>query len=275
MWKSPKHGDTIEVLEREPQLNMIVDYIRKLQKGEKGGKGVFSLLGTAGMTGIGKTQLLLNGLKHANEIETVKGAFFTFNGQGNLKELVQQSRGTEGQDGDAFGQALLGACKVPRDETKSCVFETCLRIIRKLMNVGDDEHIVLFVDELGHLDEDLPLGANTRVVPLLKALMRCMDVVEKKIVFVFLPPSGHYAGERGNNREWPPDYLLGACTADSSISQFGDRLWRSGQEFISCSYSALGTPAHFLTGFKQLPRNSHRCSNCTKLLFQRCCMPHV
>ena len=28
-------------------------------------------------------------------------------------------------------------------------FETCLRIIRKLMNVGDDEHIVLFVDELG------------------------------------------------------------------------------------------------------------------------------
>ena len=185
MWKSPKHEDTIEVLEREPQLNMIVDYIRKLQKGEKGGKGVFSLLGTAGMTGIGKTQLLLNGLKHANEIETVKGAFFTFNGQGNLKELVQQSRGTEGQYGDAFGQALLGACKVPRDETKSCVFETCLRIIRKLMNVGDDEHIVLFVDELGHLDEDLPLGANTRVVPLLKALMRCMDVVEKKSSLCF------------------------------------------------------------------------------------------
>ena len=63
MWKSPKHEDTIEVLEREPQLDMIVDYIRKVQKGEKGGKGVFSLLGTAGMTGIGKTQLLLKRLE--------------------------------------------------------------------------------------------------------------------------------------------------------------------------------------------------------------------
>ena len=53
------------------------------------------------------------------------------------------------------------------------------------MNAGDDEHIVLFVDDLGRLDEDLPVGANTRVVPLLKALMQCMDVVENKNVFAF------------------------------------------------------------------------------------------
>ena len=85
MWKSPKHEDTIEVLEREPQLNMIVDYIRKLQKGEKGGKGVFSLLGTAGMTGIGKTQLLLNGLKHANELENDKRCLFHFQRAGESR----------------------------------------------------------------------------------------------------------------------------------------------------------------------------------------------
>ena len=54
MWKLPKH-DIQAVLERQPQLDMIVDYIQKVQKGEKAGQGAFPLLGTAGMTGIGKT----------------------------------------------------------------------------------------------------------------------------------------------------------------------------------------------------------------------------
>ena len=111
-WKLPKHEDTQEVLERQPQLDMIVDYIQHVQKGEKAGKGVFPLLGTAGMIGIGKTQLLLNGLKRASELENVTGPGFTFNGQGNLKELFQQSLGTEKQYGDALGQALLRACEV-------------------------------------------------------------------------------------------------------------------------------------------------------------------
>ena len=111
-WKLPKHEDTQEVLERQPQLDMIVDYIQHVQKGEKAGKGVFPLLGTAGMIGVGKTQLLLNGLKRASELENVTGPGFTFNGQGNLKELFQQSLGTEKQYGDALGQALLRACEV-------------------------------------------------------------------------------------------------------------------------------------------------------------------
>jgi len=184
-WKLPKHEDTIEVLERQPQLDMIVDYIQKVQKGEKDGKGVFPLLGTAGMTGIGKTQLLLNGLKRASELENVKGVFFTFNGQGNLKELFQQSLGTGRQYGDAFGQALLRACEVPRAAAKSCDFDRCLRIIRKLVNADEKDHVVLFIDELGVLDENAPQSANPSVVPLLQALMRLMDVEKNKVVFVF------------------------------------------------------------------------------------------
>ena len=126
------------------------------------------------------------------------------------------------------------------------------------MNADEKDHVVLFIDELGVLDENAPQCANPSVVPLLQALMRSMDVEKNKVVFVFFPPSGRYVGERGNRREWPPDYLLGACSpADltrgeqASISQFGDRLRRSGQEFISCA----GHPRSLLTGFKQLPRN--------------------
>ena len=184
-WKLPDHEATLEVLEREQQLKSITDYIQKVQKGEKDAKSIFPLLGTAGMTGIGKTQLLLNGLKRANELKNVKGAFFTFNGQGSLKEFFQQHLSIEGHYSDAFGRTLLCACGVPDEVAKTSDFGKCLRIIRKLMNAGDDEHIVVFVDELGLLDEDLPGGANSRVVPLLKALMMRMDMVENKLVFVF------------------------------------------------------------------------------------------
>ena len=75
--------------------------------------------------------------------------------------------------------------KFPRDVTKSCDFDTCLRIIRKLVNADEKDHVVLFIDELGVLDENAPQCANPSVVPLLQALMRSMDVEKNKVVFVF------------------------------------------------------------------------------------------
>ena len=111
------------------------------------------------MTGIGKTQLLLNGLKRAKELPNAKAAYFTFNGQGNLKE--------------ALPEHLMAS--------QGLNLKRCLRSLWKFMSALDHEHIVLFIDELGLLDEDLPKSQTSHVIPLLKALMQYMDVVEHKV----------------------------------------------------------------------------------------------
>ena len=184
-WKLPSHEKILETLERDHQLKQIVTYIQEVQGGVKDTKDKFPLLGTAGMTGIGKTQLLLNAQKLARELPNVQGAYFTFNGQGNLKEaFLHHLPERRQQYGDAFGRTLLGACGV-KDEAKGLNLEECLRILRKFMSAGDHEHIVLFIDEIGMLDEDLPESQTSHVIPLLKALMQFMDVVENKVVFIF------------------------------------------------------------------------------------------
>ena len=184
-WKLPEHEEILETLERDDQLKQILPYIQEVQGGFKEAKDKFPLLGTAGMTGIGKTQLLLNGSKRAQELNDVKVAYFTFNGQGNLKEaLLEHLMASQGLYGHAFGRTLLGTCGV-KDEAKGLNLEECLRILRKFMSAGDHEHIVLFIDELGLLDEDLPKSQTSHVIPLLKALMQYMDVVEHKVIFIF------------------------------------------------------------------------------------------
>ena len=184
-WKLPPHEDIVDTLERDDQLQEILSYIQEVRGGFKEGKDKFPLLGTAGMTGIGKTQLLLNAKKRAEEQLKVKGAYFTFNGQGRLKaDFLHHLPERRQQYGDAFGRTLLGACGV-KEEAKGLNLEECLRILRKFMGAGDHEHIVLFIDEVGFLDEQLQEGVKPPVVPLLQDLMQYMDVVEHKVIFIF------------------------------------------------------------------------------------------
>ena len=184
-WKLPESATTLPVQEREKELQEITNYIEEVRRGDKSyGGATFRLLGTAGMTGIGKTQLLLNGLKRAKELTNVKAAYFTFNGQGGLKASFLDHLTKGAQYGDAFGRTLLAACSV-KDEAKALNLKEGIKILRKLMDAGNNEHIVLFIDDLGFLDENLQEGVRPPVVPLLKDFMQFMDPLENKAIFIF------------------------------------------------------------------------------------------
>eukprot|EP00439_Symbiodinium_sp_Y106_P038996 s2676_g4.t1 len=134
--------------------------------------GLFNLLGTSGMKGIGKTQLLLNSLQAVENPSNTKAVYFTFNRHGELKDRFH----------DSLGHAVLTACDVPKELAMTCNFDKCLGIVRKLVSASSDERLVIFIDEVGLLDayEKEPV-----VVPLLQSLMRCMDKRKGKLVFVF------------------------------------------------------------------------------------------
>ena len=102
----------------------------------------------------------------------MNGAYFSFNGQGRLKaSFLHHLPERRQQYGDAFRRTLLGASGV-EEGVQTLDLKQCPKILRKFMGAGDHEHIVLFIDELGFLDENLQEGIKPPVVPLLQDLMQ-------------------------------------------------------------------------------------------------------
>ncbi|CAE7944669.1 unnamed protein product [Symbiodinium necroappetens] len=176
-WRLPENPDVSPRFNREKELEQIKNYITNpCDFANK--DGLFNLLGTSGMKGIGKTQLLLNSLQAVEKLSNTKAVYFTFNRHGDLKEKFQESRRQGHSHAKALGHAILTACYVPEELAMTCNFDECL----ELVSASSDERLVIFIDELGLLDayEKEPV-----VVPLLRSLMRCMNKRKGKLVFVF------------------------------------------------------------------------------------------
>jgi len=180
-WRLPENPGVSSLFSREKELKHVQSYIANpFEFANK--DGLFNLLGTSGMKGIGKTQLLLNSLQVVENLSNTKAVYFTFNGQGNLKDRFHESHRQGHSHDRAFGHAILTACNVPQGLAMTCNFDECLGILRKLVSASNDERLVIFIDELGLLDA---YEKETVVVPLLQSLMRCMDKWKGKLVFVF------------------------------------------------------------------------------------------
>ncbi|CAE7243477.1 unnamed protein product [Symbiodinium sp. CCMP2592] len=180
-WRLPENPDVSPLFNREKELEQVQNYIANpFAFANK--DGLFNLLGTSGMKGIGKTQLLLNSLQAVENLSNTKAVYFTFNRHGDLKEKFQESRRQGHDHAKALGHAILTACYVPEELAMTCNLDECLGIVRKLVSASSDERLVIFIDELGLLDayEKKPV-----VVPVLQSLMRQMDKQKGKLVFVF------------------------------------------------------------------------------------------
>ncbi|CAE7570495.1 unnamed protein product [Symbiodinium microadriaticum] len=180
-WRLPQNPDVSPLFNREKELEQVKNYITNpFDFANK--DGLFNLLGTSGMKGIGKTQLLLNSLELVKNVSNTKAIYFTFNRQGDLKDRFHESFSKGNRYDTAFGHALLTACGASLAAVEACDFDKCLDVIRGLVCADVAERLVIFIDELGLLDayEKEPV-----VVPLLQSLMRQMDKQKGKLVFVF------------------------------------------------------------------------------------------
>ena len=164
-WHAPKEDQCREgLLQREGEIRKVKEYIEKVMSNDRDGSSSFSLVGTSGMKGIGKTQLLVNCKakictdEGEKRVERTKGIYLTFNGQGDLKAVLHRSiRDASGKyDFDkvdvAFGHAMLTACGLDENTARRHSFDESLSIVRHIVSANDEDWLVVFVDEVGNLD---------------------------------------------------------------------------------------------------------------------------
>ena len=168
-----RHPPHVPLLDREIAVRTMKGYIKDcMQDVGKAPDGKFSLLGTSGMMGIGKTALLWHGVHNVvpdavqeladdkGEQEPTLGAkavYLTFNGDGSIARDWGDAYAAQGTKSNchycnAFGSALLASCGVDMSVATKLSFEQSLRLYRQILDMSPHESLVLMVDEVGVLD---------------------------------------------------------------------------------------------------------------------------
>eukprot|EP00405_Crypthecodinium_cohnii_P048450 CAMPEP_0206596306 /NCGR_PEP_ID=MMETSP0325_2-20121206/43481_1 /ASSEMBLY_ACC=CAM_ASM_000347 /TAXON_ID=2866 /ORGANISM="Crypthecodinium cohnii, Strain Seligo" /LENGTH=710 /DNA_ID=CAMNT_0054107113 /DNA_START=55 /DNA_END=2187 /DNA_ORIENTATION=- len=169
-----------ELLHRKMACTIVQKYLQGVQAKALGKDGKFSLVGCSGMKGIGKTAMLV----HSARCLVPEGAtalYLTFNGGGAHKEEFLKSLQCQEGHKDyaaAFGHMLLAACGVDSCLARQLEFEDCLDVYRSLRGLSAEAFVVVFVDEIGDLEE-------MESTATLTALMRRMDKYPGQLAFVF------------------------------------------------------------------------------------------
>eukprot|EP00434_Breviolum_minutum_P026234 symbB.v1.2.023191.t1/scaffold2104.1/size89385/7 len=137
------------------------------------------------MAGIGKTTMLLYGLQEL--IGTgAKGVYLSFNGNGteNSNVFADSKAGSADRLSlHCFGDVLLAVLGIQDDLYRALKFQQSLTLFRTALGMTEEQPLVLFVDEVGHLKES---------DGLLKQLMSAADSRDGKLVFVFAHISQQY-----------------------------------------------------------------------------------
>ena len=135
------------------RLETVLKYIQDVQSGDmpRGKDNKYPLIGTSGLKGIGKTELLKQVIKHLRKSKDLNatGFYVTFNGGGDGREVYLQSSGIHSLC-DAFGHMLLHNCGI-RDPVVT--FEQSIELLRMGLGMKDDASLVICVDELSHVEE--------------------------------------------------------------------------------------------------------------------------
>ena len=172
---------------RQNAIDIMKDYIAQSIKQANRGKTdkKFPLLGTSGMAGIGKTTMLLYGL-HQLVGTGAKGVYLSFNGNGTANSNVfagSKARSADRLSLHCFGDVLMAVLRIQNDLYRSLEFQQSLTLFRTALAMTEEQPLVLFIDEVGHLKEP---------DRLLKELMSEVDSRDGKLVFVFAHISQQY-----------------------------------------------------------------------------------
>lgn len=183
-----------ELLNRSKACQVVTDYVKAVyNRANKPSDCKFPLLGCSGMMGIGKTSLLVHGasvlvpgLKNpppdGGPPIPVAAAYISFNGGGGhvstFLTSITRPNGHELLD-DAFGHMMMVSCGVAYEVAEKLKFADCLSLYRLMMNLGNDEMLCFFVDEVGFLKN------RDREAGVLSLLMSAMDREDGKLAFVF------------------------------------------------------------------------------------------
>ena len=188
-YKVPDPPECPDIVEgsRQNAIDSMKDYIAQSIKQANRGKtdNKFPLLGTSGMAGIGKTTMLVYGL-HQLVATGAKGVYLSFNGNGteNYNVFVDsKARSADRLSLHCFGDVLMAVLRVQNDLYRSLDFQESLTLFRTALGMTEEQPLVLFVDEVGHLKES---------DELLKQFMSAADSRNGKLVFVFAHISQQY-----------------------------------------------------------------------------------
>jgi len=169
-------GSETKFVDREQACIDIDHYIKSCIKEERSADGKFSMLGTAGMPGIGKTALLLHAARNLPKVEghQMKSLYFSFSGLQGGFSIYNEMRSATHNVGDAFGRALVS---VVLHNPPNLDEKTLAQCIQMLCNIAGCS-LVIFIDEIGQLDTE----SSTK---LLKLLLHEMDAQHGRVVFIF------------------------------------------------------------------------------------------
>jgi hypothetical protein len=188
-----------EFYDRAEPLKIVQKYIDGVaNKSSEYFQGVtskkFSLLGTSGMKGIGKTQLLVQIgaiCKHSSEGYNVHSIYITFNGGGQNADQFIESYHKCNNYSNAFGHLLLRNCNVPQHLYSQLNFNQSIQLIRDISKLAENDILLILVDEIGHL-------YNPHDKCAISSLMSCMDSTESagKLIFIFAHISQEFLNQQ-------------------------------------------------------------------------------
>ena len=260
----PKCPDIVEG-SRKNAIDIMKDYIALSIKQANRGKtdNKFPLLGTSGMAGIGKTTMLLYGLQEL--IGTGgKGVYLSFNGNGTANSNVFADSKASSADRlslHCFGDVLMAVLGVQDDLYRVLKFQQSLTLFRTAMDMTEEQPLVLFIDEVGHLKEP---------DSLLKELMSEADSRDGKLVFVFAHISQQYLNmcATGSGRTVIPLPLealpIDAWKQDADLKVSAQGHAGIHQLLLQC----CGHPRSLFDGVKEARKNNYNptlLTNPTKL----------
>ena len=216
---------------RQNAINIMKDYIaqsiKQANRGQTDNK--FPLLGTSGMAGIGKTTMLLYGLQL---VGGAKGVYLSFNGNGTANSNVfagSKARSADRLSLDCFGDVLMAVLGIQDDLYRVLKFQQSLTLFRTALGMTEGQPLVLFIDEVGHLNEP---------DRLLKELMSEADSRQGKLVFVFAHISQQYLNKcaTGSGRE-----VIGLPLETLPID-----VWKTDSRFLQWKNASKNPAVHQL-----------------------------
>lgn len=152
----------------------------------------FSMLGTSGVKGIGKTelqaQICAKWAKEALGRDTAT-LYVSYNGGGKAGAYCQNFSTMASPLIDSLGHLLLVSCGMEESGAKKMNIETAIAHIRQKMQCPDDACFVICVDEIIELDLKNRQGNGITEMSMAQHMMsQCMnlqDSSEGKVIFIF------------------------------------------------------------------------------------------
>jgi hypothetical protein len=177
---------------RENAKTKIITYLKQCRDGVqdvKDSTGKFTLLGTSGVKGIGKTEIegrICTSWATEALGDKAKALYVTYNGAGHSGDYCLQPERIGTNYGDAFGHLLLVACGVAEDIAVQVPVAKAIDLVIEKFGCVDSS-LVICVDEIMELNrgEEYKSHQWSPAAHTMSHLMKLQDKKVGKLIFVF------------------------------------------------------------------------------------------